>query len=401
MKEGWKTKPFGEILMKTETVNPCLSPEKEFDYIDVSSVSNETFNIERTQKLKGKDAPSRARRLVRTNDILFATIRPTLKRIAIVPEYLDKQVCSTGFFVLRPEPEIDHRFVFYSLFTEHFMRQMEGLQKGASYPAVTDGEIRAQLLSYPSLPEQHRIVALLDEAFAGIATARANTERNLQNARAVFESAREDALAPRRGWLTSPLGVLCKIKHGFAFKGEFFAESGQFVLLTPGSFYEHGGYRERGEKTKYYVGEIPPEFILNEGDMLTAMTEQAAGLLGSPLIVPESGRFLHNQRLGLFVTTPGKPWFSRFFFHTMNLARVRKEIHDSGSGAKVRHTSPGRIQSVQVSYPSTEEEQRAVAKCLDELATECERLESLYQRKLAALDELKQSLLHQAFIGEL
>jgi type I restriction enzyme S subunit len=101
MKKGWQTKTLGEVLEKTETINPLQSPNTEFDYIDVSSVSNTTFEIEETQRLKGKDAPSRARKLVRTNDIIFATIRPTLRRISIVPDHLDNQVCSTGYFVLR------------------------------------------------------------------------------------------------------------------------------------------------------------------------------------------------------------------------------------------------------------------------------------------------------------
>src|SRR5438034_6741416 len=112
MKRWWQTKPLGEVLQKTETVNPRQSPRADFDYIDVSSVSNATFQIEATQRLKGKDAPSRARKLVRKDDILFATIRPTLQRIAVVPGHLDQQVCSTGYFVLRPKPGIDHRFVF-------------------------------------------------------------------------------------------------------------------------------------------------------------------------------------------------------------------------------------------------------------------------------------------------
>ena len=186
MNKGWQTKTLGEVLQKTETVNPLQSPQAEFDYIDVSSVSNSTFQIEATQRLKGKDAPSRARKLVRANDIVFATIRPTLQRIAVVPENLDKQVCSTGYFVLRPKPELDHRFVFYSLFTENFMGQMASLQKGASYPAVTDGDVKAQVIPVPPLPEQQRIVGILDEAFDGIATAKANAEKNLQNARALI-----------------------------------------------------------------------------------------------------------------------------------------------------------------------------------------------------------------------
>jgi type I restriction enzyme S subunit len=161
--KGWTEKRLGEVLQKTKTINPRQSPETEFDYIDVSSVSNSTFHIEQTQRLKGIDAPSRARKLVMANDVLFATVRPTLKRIAIVPEHLDNQVCSTGYFVLRPKAGVDHRYIFYSLFTEGFMGAMEKLQKGASYPAVTDGEVRSQLIPIPPFPDQQRIVGILDK----------------------------------------------------------------------------------------------------------------------------------------------------------------------------------------------------------------------------------------------
>jgi restriction endonuclease S subunit len=209
MKKGWATKTLGDVLQKTETVNPLRSPHAEFDYIDVSSISNATFQIKATHRLKGKDAPSRARKLVRANDILFATIRPTLQRIAIVPKHLDQQVCSTGYFVLRAMPGIDPRFVFYSLFTEKFTEQMRSLQKGASYPAVTDGDVKAQAIPVPPLPEQHRIVGLLDEAFAGIASARTNAEKNLQSARALFKSHVNSIFLPSgEGWPVKRLGDL-------------------------------------------------------------------------------------------------------------------------------------------------------------------------------------------------
>ena len=215
MRDGWQTKTLGEVLQKTETVNPIQSPCAEFDYIDVSSVSNTTFQIEATQRLKGKDAPSRARKLVRKNDILFATIRPTLQRIAVVPKHLDKQVCSTGYFVLRPKPGVDHRFVFYSLFTEDFTGQMESLQKGASYPAVTDSDVRSQVIPLPPLSEQQRIVGILDEAFEGIATAKANAEKNLQNARALFESHLQSVFSQRgEGWVETKLGDVCEFVGG-------------------------------------------------------------------------------------------------------------------------------------------------------------------------------------------
>lgn len=401
MKKGWERKRLGEVLAKTETTDPTRSPNVEFVYIDVSSVSNATLTIQETQRLKGKDAPSRARRLVRTNDILFATIRPTLRRIAIVPEELDEQVCSTGYFVLRATPAVDARFIFYFLQTGDFMAAMEKLQKGASYPAVTDGDVRSQPLPIPPLAEQQRIVGVLDEAFAGLARAQANAARNLQNARALFASHLHAVFSQRgNGWVEKRLGELCDIKHGYAFEGEFFTNQGDYVLLTPGNFYESGGYRDRGEKQKFYAGPIPQDYVLTKGDMLVAMTEQAAGLLGSPIIVPESGKFLHNQRLGLVTAKTGVPWLNGFFFHVFNLPAVRQSIQDSASGTKVRHTSPTKLGAVLISLPPLPE-QRRIATQLDALSAETQRLAGVYAQQSAALAELKQALLHRAFAGEL
>jgi len=165
-------------------------------------------------------------------------------------------------------------------------------------------------------------------------------------------------------WVKKPFSELCDIKHGYAFEGEFYSSEGEYVLLTPGNFYEQGGYRDRGENQKYYVGEIPIDYVLNCGDLLVAMTEQAAGLLGSPILVPEADKFLHNQRLGLLTKRPGVAWTNEFFFHVFNTEPVRKAIHASASGAKVRHTSPRKIGEIVFSFPSSALEQKRIADCI-------------------------------------
>jgi type I restriction enzyme S subunit len=162
--DAWEEKMIGEVLQKTETVDPTKSPHKEFIYIDVSSVNKENLTIENSTLIKGKDAPSRARKFIRTNDVIFATVRPTLRRIAIIPEEFNGQVCSTGYFVLRTKEYLNNKFMFYFLRTNSFNEKMDKMQKGASYPAVTDSEVRRQIIPYPkSLIEQHAIVAKFDE----------------------------------------------------------------------------------------------------------------------------------------------------------------------------------------------------------------------------------------------
>ena len=161
--DDWEKKSLGDICKKTETINPKLNPEKKFIYIDVSSVNKETKVIEETTILMGKDAPSRARKLVKTNDVIFATVRPTHSRVALVTEKYNNQVCSTGYYVLRANREINNNIIYYFLLTYTFNKQMEKLQKGASYPAVTNKEVESQIISFPkSIEEQKRIVSQLD-----------------------------------------------------------------------------------------------------------------------------------------------------------------------------------------------------------------------------------------------
>lgn len=161
--EDWEENILGKILVKTETINPTKIPNKNFEYIDVSSVNNKTFLIESTSIINSTNAPSRARKLVKKGDVIFATVRPTLKRIAIVPNNLNEQICSTGYFVLRSKENIVNELIFYYLQTYRFMSNMEKLQKGASYPAVTDRQVKEQILAFPnSLEEQKQIVSKLD-----------------------------------------------------------------------------------------------------------------------------------------------------------------------------------------------------------------------------------------------
>lgn len=159
-------------------------------------------------------------------------------------------------------------------------------------------------------------------------------------------------------WSPTRFSDLFRVKHGYAFKSEYFDSSGEYVLLTPGSFHEQGGYRDQGDKTKYYTGDVPEGFILDEGELLVAMTEQAPGLLGSSAWIPESNRFLHNQRLGRIVDLNERRIEKRFLYYLFNTDSVRGQISGSASGTKVRHTSPERMGRVEVKLPPVEAQRK-------------------------------------------
>ena len=165
-------------------------------------------------------------------------------------------------------------------------------------------------------------------------------------------------------WKRYKLGDLLRVKHGWAFKGEFFSETGIQSILTPGNFYESGGFKANTSKDRFYIGEYPKEYLCSKGDLIVAMTEQAAGLLGSTAIVPEDNRYLHNQRIGLISCNEYlNKDFTYYLFMTQT---VRQQISRSASGTKVKHTSPEKIYEVQVYIPKIQT-QRNIAKILTTL----------------------------------
>ena len=389
MKNGWQTKTLGEVLQRTKTINPLKSPDAEFSYIDVSSVSNATFQIEKTQTLRGKDAPSRARRLVKSNDVLFATVRPTLQRIAIMPSHLDNQVCSTGYCVLRPKAGIDHRFVFYSLFTEGFINRMESLQKGASYPAVTDGEVREHVISFPPLAEQRRVVAILDEAFEGIATAKANAEKNLQNARAVFESHLNAVFTQRgKGWRMEKLDNLTELARGHN------PPKSKFSLEQKPGYVRFYQIRD-GTTDNYavYVPDTPQLHKMKKEDiMMVAYRHVGRAFRGVEGAFNVALCKISNVRRDLLEDD--------FLFHLIPSQFVRGELLKRSERSLIPSMSIEYLREIKIPLPPIREQRRLV-ETIKSLKEETQRLESIYQQKLAALEALKKSLLHQAFTGAL
>jgi type I restriction enzyme S subunit len=160
-------------------------------------------------------------------------------------------------------------------------------------------------------------------------------------------------------WRVVQLSDGIHIRHGFAFKSKYFTDTGSYVVLTPGNFKEAGGFRLRPGKDRFYAGDIPEGFILGENDLIVAMTEQAPGLLGSSALIPDSGRYLHNQRLGLIDKIESNLFDKIYLYYLFNTRAVRQQISGSASGTKVRHTSPERIGRVKVAIPDTTTQRKA------------------------------------------
>lgn len=195
-------------------------------------------------------------------------------------------------------------------------------------------------------------------------------------------------------WQLAPLHGKIGIAHGFAFSSEHFTSHGPYRLMTPGHFYEGGGFRDVGDKQKYFDGPVKPDYVLRAGELIIAMTEQADGLLGSAALVPSDGTYLHNQRLGR-VNALSPHIDLRYLFFLLNSPAYRAKVRETAAGTKVKHTSPGKLLQIPVRLPPLPE-QKAIAAALSDV----DALLGALDRLIAKKRDLKQAAMQQLLTGQ-
>jgi type I restriction enzyme, S subunit len=391
--QHWTKAKLGDVVEKVRSIDPRKFPDTEFQYVDVSGISRRTFSIEDFSTIKGEGAPSRARRHIKEGDILFATIRPTLQRIAIVPKALDGQICSTGYFVLRHKASVSNRFMFYYLFTQSFSADIEARQKGASYPAVNDSDVRDQDFFYPSLPEQLRIVAILDEAFEGIDAAVANAEKNLANARELFESYLNIVFSQKGGgWMESTIGDACSIKSGTTVKAVLEKSHGEIPYIKVADM----------NIDRNLDGIVTSSRFLDKEDI----GKNGVFPVGSTIFPKRGGAIMTNKKritktpicadLNTMAVIPGNeitPEYLYLYFLSIDMRAL-------GSGSTIPQINNYDIAPLRIAIPSKKVQLEISSKVAD-LQNATVAIKTVYEQKLDALAELKQSILQKAFSGEL
>ena len=159
----WKVKKLGELTCKCANISwNKVGKYTRYDYVDLTSVNRETYQIEEPQNIDSLSAPSRAKQIIREGDVLFGTTRPTLKRVCVVPKQYDQQICSTGFCVLRPLECVNSQWLFHTLCADNFYEYIEPLQTGANYPAVSDSIVKSYSIPLPPLSLQQSFAAKIE-----------------------------------------------------------------------------------------------------------------------------------------------------------------------------------------------------------------------------------------------
>jgi type I restriction enzyme S subunit len=397
MKKGWQTKTIGDVC----EVIAGQSPEGKF--YNAEGKGMPFYQGKKDFGDKFIEAPTtwttQTTKIAKEGDILMSVRAP----VGPVNFATDEVCIGRGLAAIRSSDELNRDFLFYQLW--HLQPDIAG-REGAVFASINKAEIEALPLAFAPLAEQQRIVGLLDEAFEGIATAKANAEKNLQNAHALFESHLQSVFSQKgKGWVEKRLGdeALLEIIDGDRGvnypNGSDFQEEGYCLFMNTKNVRPDGF---EFESTMFITEE--KDRLLRKGKLKRDdVVLTTRGTIGNVGIYSKDVPF-DNIRInsGMLIFRPNKrAVLPSFLFEMFRSEIMKDQIRKQTTGAAQPQLPIKTLINFTVPVPTNLSDQAALVKKLRAFEPETRRLATIYQQKLAALDSLKKSLLHQAFNGEL
>ena len=411
MNEAWTWRPLREVTIPGSTWNSRLNQRPSIRYIDVSAVSRDELRITSDVEHSSVNAPSRARKVVKAGDTIFATVRPSLRRIAQIPASLDGEIASTAFCVLRPNPTTIHPdFLYFAMQLEDVTDNITAMQTGASYPAVRDVDVLNQAIPLPPLSDQHDIVTALNLARAAVLgqTKCEDVATKLKRAamRTLFtrglrgEAQKETEIGPvPESWEQATLGDLCEGLGGAIQTGPF------------GSQLHKDDYQETGvpvvNPTHLNAGRIDHENVPRISDENAHRLERHR-LYVDDIVLARRGQIGRMARVteseegwlcgtGSFLVRARQPFVDNRFLHSqLSTEPLSRWLSVHAAGAIMPNLNNVVLRQIPVFLPSIDDQTEIVA-ILDAI----DRKIDLHRRKHAVLEELFKALLHKLMTGEI
>jgi type I restriction enzyme, S subunit len=399
MKNGWISKPLGEACQlrppKAEA-RARISADALVSFLPMEDLGiDEKFA--RATQTRPLSAVAGSYTYFANGDVLLAKITPCFEngKLGIA----DRLINGVGFgsseyIVFRPRPALNREYLYYYLSREVFRVEGAARMSGAvGHKRVAKEFIEGYPIPVPPLPEQRRIVDILDEAFEGIATAKANAEKNLQNARALFESHLQSVFTQHGdGWAETTLGEAYDVRDGTHDSPKYHATG--YPLITSKNLKREGlSFDDVRLISQQDYTKINERSAVHKGDVLFAMI----GTIGNPTLVEVKPNFA-IKNVALFKIPEGQS--GSFLKHYLDSGRVISKMMTEAKGTTQKFVGLGYLRSFPIRLPSRATQLEIVEE-LNEISDETQRLASVYEGKLDALDALKKSLLHRAFTGQL
>ncbi len=399
--EGWRSCQLADATLPYKTCDPLKQPETSFTYIDLSSVDNELGRIVSPKVLHGKDAPSRARKVVKAGDVIFATTRPYLKGIALVPAEYDGQICSTGFSVLRAQQDVLlPQWLYYACRSDLVLDQVLPHMRGASYPAVTDKDVLAATIPIPPLSEQQRIVARIEELAAKIERACELRREAAQEVEAIYDAAVTEVLNSLVDAELVTIDTIADVRGGVQ-KGPHRAAANNPVRYLTVAHVQRN--RISLDDPRYFevsVDELE-RWRLEPGDVLMIEGNGSANEIGRTALFKGELRDCVHQNHVIRIRPDQTRINPEFLNVYLNSPVGRAEVQaQSQSTSGLRTLSVNRIKQIKVVLPLLNE-QRSIMAYLDSVQVKADVLKRLQAESVTELDALLPTVLTRAFRGEL
>ncbi|MBA4419615.1 MAG: hypothetical protein C0391_00525 [Anaerolinea sp.] len=335
------------------------------------------------------------------DDCLISRLPEPVGRACLIPDLKDRMITAVDCTIVRFEENlVSPDFFRYYSQSDQYLSEVEKETTGTTRKRISRSRLGEIPVPLPSLSEQQRIVAILDEAFAAIDKARENTERNLHNARELFESYLESVFAnPGEGWEEKKLGEISVIKGGKrvpkGYKFEKHPTKYPYIRVT--DFNDVGSV---SLDDIHYINDEVYKKIKNYTITSKDLYISIAGTIGKTGIVPESlnGANLTENACKLIIIPSINNKLVYFFTKTASFINQAGLNTRTTAMPKLALT---RLATITVNFPTKYEAQEKLVVSFEKMSFETKKLEVIYQQKLFALDELKKSLLQKAFNGEL
>jgi type I restriction enzyme, S subunit len=382
---GWEIKKLSEV---------CQIEKSQGIYTHLPYIGME--NIEsNTARFIGSTKPQSVKSSTfkfSPNHVLYGRLRPYLNKV-LAPHFIGH--CSTEIFPIKPSECLNKNFLLYWLLMDSTVKRINATCTGARMPRANMNDVFEFDFPLPPLSEQKRIVAILDEAFEGIDRAIANTEKNLANSRELFESYL-NAIFTQKGdrWEEKTLNQVSiqfgrgKSRHRPRNDKKLYG--GEYPFIQTGDIRNSNHIVTSYSQTYNEVG-LAQSKLWPKGTVCITIAANIAetGVLAFEACIPDSV-------IGLVVDqNKANNMFVEYMLQAFKIVLKAK-----GKGSAQDNINMGTFEAQTFPFPSIDEQERIVSK-LDFLSTETQRLETIYRQKIAALKELKQSILQKAFTGEL
>ena len=390
MREGWETKSLGDVC--------CIEKAKyqgsNLPFVGLEDIEGGTGRF--LGELSPKSVESGSFHFT-PDHLLFGRLRPYLNKV-LKPDF--EGHCSSEIFPIRPLPAIDRSFLQYWLMSGPVVREIDRTSTGARMPRANVNAVLDFDAPLPPLPEQKRIVAVLDEAFQGIDRAVANTEKNLANARELFESQLNAVFFANDARQQALVDVTTKIGSGATPKGgqKSYKETGTPLVR---SLNVHDS--EFRDKNLAFIDDVQASKLNNvivaQGDVFLNITGAS---IARCCIAPNSLAGARVNQHVAIIRPMQQRLVPKFLEYILISPAVKDDLLGIGekAGATRQALTKSQLQSFRIPLPTLPEQKRIVA-ILDELKANSTGLVCAARRKLDLLAGLKQSIPHKAFAGEL